>query len=340
LTKYSLLDSQAFFVIINHMFKTIWLCILAVFSFSAVALAQEDCLSCHGQEGMTGYVSPKAFKQSVHGKFSCNNCHVGFTGYPHNKKSSVNCSSCHSTGQSGAPMEQARNYQLSVHGMAQTSGNASAPKCQTCHGSHYIFPSADNRSITRRQNIPTLCSRCHPAEFQEYRASIHGREFLQNNNTSAPTCFNCHEEHLVPNTQNKQWMLDLVKTCGNCHSDQIKEYRKTYHGKVTQLGYTTVAKCADCHGSHAIQLVHDPASTLSGQNILATCRKCHPAATAGFTKFYAHPDESNREKYPLIYYTLLFMTLLLIGVFTFFFTHTFLWLYRSMKERMKKKGGA
>jgi hypothetical protein len=29
------------------------------------------------------------------------------------------------------------------------------------------------------------------------------------------------------------------------------------------------------------------------------------------------------------------MTVLLIGVFTFFFFHTLLWLYRSLKERAK-----
>ena len=40
-----------------------------------------------------------------------------------------------------------------------------------------------------------------------------------------------------------------------------------------------------------------------------------------------------------LYYTYLFMTLLLIGVFTFFLTHTFLWAYRALKERIQKKGG-
>jgi predicted CXXCH cytochrome family protein len=322
------------------MFKKTLLCIVACFSFSSVTFAQEDCLSCHGQEGMTGYISPKKITQSAHGKFSCNNCHTGFTGYPHNKKTSVNCSSCHSTGQTGAPMEQARNYQLSVHGKAVASGNSAAPKCQTCHGSHYIFRGTDKRSVTRRENIPSLCSGCHPAEFKDYRTSIHGKELLLKKNAGAPVCVDCHQEHLIPDTKNEQWMLDLIKTCGSCHSEQIREYRKTYHGKVTRLGYTTVAKCSDCHGAHAILQVKEPASMLSEQNILATCRKCHPTATAGFTKFYAHPDESNRGKYPLIYYPLLFMTLLLVGVFSFFFTHTFLWFYRSVRERMKKKGGA
>ncbi len=78
---------------------------------------------------------------------------------------------------------------------------------------------------------------------------------------------------------------------------------------------------------------------LSEQNILATCQKCHPGATRGFTKFYAHAEETNRAKYPVMFYTYLFMTALLIGVFAFFFTHTFLWAYRSLKERMNKKGG-
>jgi len=41
----------------------------------------------------------------------------------------------------------------------------------------------------------------------------------------------------------------------------------------------------------------------------------------------------------VLYYTFLFMTILLLGTFAFFFTHTFLWAYRSLKERMNKKGG-
>jgi hypothetical protein len=255
------------------------------------------------------------------------------------KKSSVDCSSCHFTGIGGAPNSQAQAYSLSVHGKAQAAGNPEAPKCQTCHGSHAIFRAGDNRSATRRENIPALCSRCHADVFQDYRTSIHGVEFLRNKNAGAPSCFDCHAEHHIPDTKNKQWMLDLIKTCGNCHRDQIKEYRKTYHGKVARLGYTTLAKCADCHGSHSIQRIKEEGSLLSDKNILSTCRKCHPSATTGFTKFYAHPEETNREKYPLIYYPLLFMTLLLIGVFAFFFTHTFLWFYRSLRERMNKKGG-
>jgi hypothetical protein len=329
-------------------------CLLMVFAFSPAAFAKDDCLSCHGQKGAPGFVNNAMFKESVHAKLSCDNCHAGIKGYPHNKKTvEVNCGNCHFAGLKGAPKEQAHDYALSVHGKAQAFGHTdsanklfwksgiTAPKCQTCHGSHYIFRPNDSRSATRRENIPALCARCHSEEFKEYRASIHGKKFFGNGNKNAgaPTCFDCHEEHLIPNTKDAHWMLDLVRVCGNCHNEQIKEYRKTYHGKVTQLGFTTVAKCSDCHGHHSIQPIHDPLSTLSEQNILTTCRKCHPTATQGFTKFYAHPDEKNREKYPLIYYPLLFMTVLLIAVFTFFLTHSVLWLYRGLKERKKKNAG-
>jgi hypothetical protein len=147
-------------------------------------------------------------------------------------------------------------------------------------------------------------------------------------------------EHRISNVNEPQWKLALIKECGSCHSDKMDTYKKTYHGKVAQLGYTTVAKCSDCHGSHNILPPSDRNSAISSENILTTCRQCHPQATAGFAKFYAHPEEKDRVKYPVLFYIYLFMTLLLIGTFSFFFTHTFLWAYRALKEKFQAgKGG-
>ncbi|HEX9021773.1 MAG TPA: hypothetical protein VF903_10985 [Nitrospirota bacterium] len=193
--------------------------------------------------------------------------------------------------------------------------------------------------MTHRSNIADLCSRCHPGEFEEYRRSVHAAALYDGKNVMAPTCFDCHLEHLTPRAVEEQWQLSLIRQCGNCHPEQMKTYRKTYHGKVTGLGSATMAKCADCHGSHGIVALADASSPLSEQHILATCRRCHSRATAGFTRFYAHAEGKNRKKYPALYYTSLFMTALLVGVFAFFFTHTILWAYRSLKERMHGKGG-
>jgi len=314
--------------------------IVACLLLPSLAHALDNCYSCHGQKGAPTFVDRSVFDNSVHGGMSCVKCHTTKSSYPHTGAAKVNCGSCHFLTWTGVPIAAARDYKLSIHGRATASGNTVAPDCQACHGSHAIFPSKDARSATRKENIPALCSRCHPTEFEDYRKSIHGKALLEQKNPAAPTCFDCHLEHLVPGTNDPAWKLALVKQCGNCHSEEINTYRKTFHGKVTQLGYAAMAKCSDCHGSHTILPPTDEASQLSARNILQTCKKCHPHATAGFTKYYAHAEESNRHKYPVLYYTYLFMTLLLIGVFAFFFTHTFLWAYRSLKERLSKKGGA
>ena len=318
--------------------RIILACVLTCIMLPSVSLAGNDCSSCHESKGMRGYVDGKAFQESVHGFFDCEKCHINIASYPHGKVARVNCGICHFLGRGGAPAKHARKFKQSVHNRITPVVGNSAPTCQTCHGSHYIYSAGDARSATRKDRIPALCATCHPREAKEYGASVHGKALLQKN-VMAPTCFDCHLEHQTPPTGNEQWMLALIKQCGSCHADQMKGYRRTYHGKVTQLGYASMATCADCHGSHSIARVSDPVSTLSERNILATCRKCHPHATTGFTKFYAHADENNREKYPIMYYTYRGMTILLIGVFAFFFTHTFLWAYRSLKERMGRKGG-
>lgn len=313
--------------------------IIACLLFSSHASAKDDCFSCHGQKGGRAYVSKEAFEQSVHGWMACDKCHLGIAGYPHGIVSKVNCGICHFLGRDGAPKEQAGEYKLSVHGRAAAKGIPLAPTCQTCHGSHTVYRSADPRSTTSREKIPSLCGQCHASELVSYEKSIHGSLFLKDNVSGAPTCFDCHMEHRVPSASEPQWKLSLIDKCGTCHPEEMDTYHKTYHGKVSRLGYPTIALCWDCHGSHDILPQNDPASALSSMNLIATCAKCHPGATESFTKFYAHAEETNRAKYPVLYYTYVFMTLLLIGVFTFFLTHTFLWAYRALKERIQKKGG-
>ena len=103
-------------------------------------------------------------------------------------------------------------------------------------------------------------------------------------------------------------------------------YFETYHGKVFALGYTETAKCHDCHGPHNVLPPSDPESTLSRDNIVATCAQCHPQAHRQFAGYLTHATHHDKDKYPFIYWTWLFMTSLLVGTFTFFGIHTLLWL--------------
>jgi cytochrome b subunit of formate dehydrogenase len=90
-----------------------------------------------------------------------------------------------------------------------------------------------------------------------------------------------------------------------------------------------VAACYDCHGHHDILPTSNPRSRLSRQNIVATCRKCHPGANASFTEYDPHADPLDRQHYPAFYWTFVSMTALLVGVFTLFGADTGFWLFRS-----------
>jgi hypothetical protein len=306
-------------------------------SASVIAAEVEPCYSCHGQTGISAFVDKTVLESSVHGKLGCVSCHVEISKYPHKKGTRVNCTYCHLSGKLGAPTARAKAYELSVHGDAVKRMNGAAPSCQTCHGTHDVFKATNERSRTARQKIPALCAQCHSREYDECKRSVHGKEFIEKKDPVAATCFDCHMEHFTPHVVQDRWKLALIRECGTCHAREIETYRKTYHGKVTRLGYATAAKCSDCHGSHNILPKSDAGSTISPQYLLKTCRSCHQKANERFTEFYAHPDEKNRTKYPVLYAVYVFMTILLIGVFTFFLLHSSLWAYRSLLERINTK---
>ena len=68
-----------------------------------------------------------------------------------------------------------------------------------------------------------------------------------------------------------------------------------------------------------------------------TCSKCHKGATVSFTKFYAHGEPTDRHNYPILFYTFVGMTTLLVGVFAVFWVHTLFWMFRGFIENRHKK---
>jgi hypothetical protein len=129
-----------------------------------------------------------------------------------------------------------------------------------------------------------------------------------------------------------------VEECGECHEHLYETYFDTYHGKVTRLGSALAAKCSDCHTPHANLPPDDSASSVHPVNRVETCAECHAEASARFVQYLPHGDHGDRERYPVLYWTWLLMTSLLIGVFTFFGIHTVLWLVRaSIGDRFSPK---
>ena len=321
------------------------------------------CLACHGNEGFSGtgadgkpralHVAGDKFLNSVHGKRQCVECHKDITEIPHppGMRHKVSCVQCHEdlwkTAQQenrtkdfprlGVVVEQIDRYMKSIHARPsredQSRTNAT---CYNCHDAHYVYPVGSTVRAEWRLNIPNACGKCHTKQREAYATSVHGKEVLQNKNPAAAICSDCHTTHDVDSPKMDSIRLGIVKNCGNCHQEQLKTYTHTYHGQVNTLGFAYTAKCFDCHGSHGIQRVSDPASMVHPDRRLQTCQTCHKNATAGFVSFQPHGNPHDRARYPLLWGTTVFMLALLAGVFAFFWSHVALWFYREYRERKER----
>jgi len=145
--------------------------------------------------------------------------------------------------------------------------------------------------------------------------------------------------HAIP-YQNIPAGLDSLKaeSCGTCHREALTTYRDSLHGQVTALGFTPVAKCADCHQSHRVFRTSDARSSVSPANRLATCQTCHASANLSFISYQPHANRDDRGRLPALYYAGRFMDALLYGVFAFFGVHTLLWLVRERAGPSDDKG--
>jgi hypothetical protein len=310
-----------------------------------------DCSGCH--EKAVG-----EYKTTVHGKAkadgrnfaaSCADCHgshdIKRSKDPASPTNHANleatCSKCHG---SDAYAEKAklpggnvgRKYHDSVHGKllaGKGPENKIGPECTDCHGTHDIRAKTDPESRTHRQRVPETCGTCHDEVRAKFTGGQHGK-LRQQGMDAAPGCNDCHTAHDIQRHDLPKFQLDAIKQCGTCHQDYIKSYRDTFHGKVTNLGYTQVATCAACHGAHDMLPASNPASMVSPANRLKTCQACHPGASANFAAWDPHANKHDRERNPLYYYTARFMEVLLIGVFGFFTLHTVFWFYRSLRVRL------
>jgi hypothetical protein len=319
-------------------------------------LKPADCASCH-DAAVKEYTSTAHAKARAGGNMvaaSCFDCHGNHAikkasdpaSLTHVSKVESTCGSCHGNEAvirkanlpGGNVMAQ---YHDSIHGV-KTNGKgpdaAKAPNCVGCHGAHKILSKGDAESRVNRENIAQMCGSCHQQVYSRFHGSQHGT-VRQAGNSAAPTCVDCHSAHGIQHHASTKFQVEVINECGGCHADFIKTYRDTYHGQVTQLGYTRVATCASCHGAHEVLPASNAKSMISPENRVNTCRGCHAGANANFAAFKPHGNAHDRVGDPLLYYTRLFMVWLLFGVFSFFGLHTVLWLLRSLKEVRERRGG-
>ncbi|MCF6289939.1 MAG: cytochrome c3 family protein [Desulfobacterales bacterium] len=307
-----------------------------------------DCGSCHDGAGELFAASIHASNFKTGGRaVRCADCHgthdiLGAADpqsriYPLNVPAT--CGTCHSDpGKVGVDAAVSAQYEQGRHGVATSKGMLGAAICTDCHGNHAVLAVSDSRSPANRKNIVATCGECHAGTMTAYSRSIHGIA-RSKGDEEAPTCADCHNPHDTRRVDKQDFQLGMVGTCGSCHHEDFITYRASYHGQITGLGFTgRMAKCVDCHGAHNILPSDNPASMMSAENRLNTCRKCHPSAREKFTGFAPHLNHHDREKFPVETVVFGLMSALLLNTFLFFSVHTLMWFIRSMFEKLKKQG--
>ncbi len=321
--------------IFNHVrgFYAVAACFLLWLGFEPGGLGSElediDCIGCHTTQGLSTQfassevlpltVDVESLESSVHGGMTCTTCHSNILKFPHPPKtakdyrefqleSSNQCQACH--------IEQFEEQLDSNHAHALKAGNRNAAVCIDCHGSHAI-----GKPDQPRNKISTSCGRCHSAIYAEYIDSAHGKSLLENGNPDVPVCTDCHNAHNQENPDTSSFRLKSPRLCAKCHSDAglmrrygisadvFNTYVADFHGLTITLferqhpdQQVNVAVCTDCHGIHNIQKTTDANSTVIKENLLKTCRRCHPDASASFPDSWVGHFPPTRDRHPIVYY--------------------------------------
>ncbi len=312
-----------------------------------------DCSSCHTAVG-------EDYKISTHGQLHaakdknapvCSDCHgdhaiLGKRDpnspiYPTNIPTL--CGQCHKDGKKAALRLKSSqqhiisNYSESIHGKGLLkSGLTVTATCTDCHSSHKELPAKDPRSSINPKNISATCGTCHTGIQDQFRQSIHSPDVTKTDK-KLPVCNDCHSSHTIKRTDQDNFKFAVMDNCGKCHEKIAETYFDTYHGKVTQLGYSKTAKCYDCHGAHDIYPITDSRSHLNRHNVVKTCQKCHPSANRQFAGYLTHATHHDPDKYPILFWAFWGMTGLLLGTFVIAGAHTLMWLPRSFEWKRKLK---
>jgi cytochrome b subunit of formate dehydrogenase len=295
-----------------------------------------DCLACH-REPLTparGAATEAELKQTQ--EKACVACHVDNPDV---------------RARMGPDARFIASYESSVHGRALLSGNAAAPTCIDCHGSHEMKRGSDPSARVSRLRTPETCSACHDAIARDYTDSVHGAA-LARGNTEAPVCTDCHGEHTILRHTDPKAPVAAAnvsqQVCSPCHSsvrlsekygissDRFQTFADSYHGLAVRGGAVETANCASCHGSHGIRPSTDPASTIHKDNLAHTCGNCHPGANQRFATGAVHVVMTAGGE-PVLYWIAAIYIVLIVATIGGMFAHNLLDFLRKSQRILHER---
>jgi hypothetical protein len=281
---------------------------LSIAPTSGNAADEEACLICHKYSGLaridqkTGkvrlfYVPYTKYKNSVHGKILCRNCHLNLDVIPHVDAKKVDCSTkCHlkepSTDVDFSHANLFQEVNKSIHGKGAAENpkkySQDMPECTDCHSNTLYQPvqGLDQEEGISRDAL-RRCIGCHTTQEWANRYYQHFTHRLHRSRTALETvnlCLNCHQDdqlmarHNLPATSN---------------------YRDTFHWKGVLYGDQNAPDCISCHAPvgysvHSLTSMQSKDSPVHPQNLQRTCandlgtQKCHPGAVQSFARGKIH----------------------------------------------------
>ena len=282
--------------------------------------------SVHGEHGTSGYL--------------CVRCHVGMNEYPHPEVTATTareltiefsnaCSRCH-TDMYDETLDGAHFTLLS-------SGNQNAAVCSDCHGAHDVQALSDPQTGHLLESAPItsvqMCAECHSEIYARYAESTHGAAVLAGSQDAA-TCSDCHGVHSTEGPQTvSTFKLFSPDLCASCHADVdmmakydistdvFSSYVADFHGTTTSIFQHTAPGqnfnspvCVDCHGVHNIVSIEAENSPLLKENLLTTCQRCHPGASANFPDAWMSHYAPSLERTPITTIVTLAYTIMIPAV--------------------------
>lgn len=249
------------------------------------------------------------------------------------------CLECHAKPDLGTVTVDGEEKSLTVDEEAWHDSRHSRMDCTACHaGFEAREHTAEEKKGWYEQAKLKACADCHASEFKMYDQSFHGDLVMGEGSDEAPACADCHGSHGIIQPSSDEFRESIPDVCGRCHGDKEETYADTYHGKSVHLGDLSRAVCTDCHGYHKILPQSDPESTVSKQNVVATCGACHENANTRFSSFLVHVDRSSPSSSLWVWLMEMNHAVLIGVLFTLGGLHCILYFYRGLKEGMYRRG--
>jgi cytochrome b subunit of formate dehydrogenase len=260
----------------------------------------QTCMRCHSkiEEVHTKIIRGELWESAPGAIPACTDCHL-----PHRaRKESValnvsdrSCLKCHEK-EDVHKMVDGEKVSLVVKKADLADSEHRNLPCVKCHSD--INPKL-HRPCETAGKID--CSTCHAKVSDEYYASGHGQQYVKGNE-NVPYCTDCHGSHTVVShlkEESPSYRANIPTMCGECHresgkamsnpnlheKDALADYSTSVHGRgLTEKGLLPSAICVDCHNTHLILPLEDPASSINKQNVPATCSTCHRGIFKEFNK--------------------------------------------------------